>query len=68
MSNFRLEITKGEEIRYISHLDYASLMERAVRRAKLPVAYSEVGSVRHLSAYLNRHLLLHCKPSSPAYN
>lgn len=41
MSNFRLEITKGEEIRYISHLDYASLMERAVRRAKLPVAYSE---------------------------
>ena len=41
MSNFRLEITKGEEIRYISHLDYAALMERAVRRAKLPVAYSE---------------------------
>ena len=41
MLKYRAEITKGEEIRYISHLDYASLMERAVRRAKLPAAYSE---------------------------
>ena len=41
MIKFRTEITKGEEIRYISHLDYASLMERAIRRAKLPAAYSE---------------------------
>ena len=37
----RLEITKGEEIRYIGHLDYVRAVERAVRRAKLPVAYSE---------------------------
>lgn len=41
MSKIRLEITKGEEIRHISHLDYVRLMERALRRAKLPVAYSE---------------------------
>lgn len=41
MAKIRLEITKGEEIRYISHLDYASAMERAIIRAKLPVAYSE---------------------------
>jgi len=41
MTKFRTEITKGDEIRYVSHLDYASLMERAIRRAKLPVAYSE---------------------------
>lgn len=41
MARFRLEITKGEEIRYISHLDYARAIERALRRAKLPVAYSE---------------------------
>ena len=41
MSTLRLEITKGEAVRYISHLDYARLMERALRRAKLPVAYSE---------------------------
>ena len=38
---YRAEITKGEPIRYISHLDYASVLERAVRRAKLPAAYSE---------------------------
>ena len=37
----RLEITKGEEIRYIGHLDYVRAVERAIRRAKLPVAYSE---------------------------
>lgn len=41
MSKFRLEITKGEELRYISHLDYAGAIERAVRRSKLPAAYSE---------------------------
>lgn len=37
----RSEITKGEAIRFISHLDYARAVERALRRAKLPVAYSE---------------------------
>ncbi|MBP2653291.1 MAG: hypothetical protein H6Q73_860 [Firmicutes bacterium] len=41
MTKLRLEITKGEEIRYISHLDYARTMERALRRSKMPVAYSE---------------------------
>ncbi len=41
MCKIRTEITKGEEIRYISHLDYASAVERAVRRTNLPVAYSE---------------------------
>lgn len=41
MYKIRAEITKGEEICYISHLDYASALERAIRRAKLPAAYSE---------------------------
>lgn len=41
MCKIRSEITKGEEIRYISHLDYASAVERAIRRTNLPVAYSE---------------------------
>lgn len=41
MVKIRFEITKGEEIRYISHLDYARAMERAIRRAQLPMAYSE---------------------------
>lgn len=41
MAKLRLKITKGSEIRYVSHLDYAGTIERAVRRAKLPAAYSE---------------------------
>lgn len=36
----RFQITKGETIRFISHLDYTRTVERAIRRAKLPVAYS----------------------------
>lgn len=41
MIKYRLEITKGESVRYISHLDFASLMQRAICRAHLPAAYSE---------------------------
>lgn len=41
MAKIRLEISKDEAIRYISHLDYARAVERSVLRAKLPVAYSE---------------------------
>ena len=41
MAKVRLAITKGDEIRYLSHLDYARTIERALRRSKLPVAYSE---------------------------
>lgn len=41
MAKIRMEITKGDEIRFIAHLDYARTIERAVRRAKLPAAYSE---------------------------
>ena len=37
----RARITKDEALRYISHLDYASLLQRAICRAKIPVAYSE---------------------------
>ena len=35
-----LRLTKGEEIQYISHLDMQRLFQRALRRAKLPCAYS----------------------------
>ena len=37
----KMRLTKGEEIRFVSHLEYARALERALRRAKLPVAYSE---------------------------
>lgn len=36
----RVEISKDEEIRYISHLDYGAI-EKALKRAEIPVAYSE---------------------------
>lgn len=38
---YRGLITKGEALRYVSHLDYANLFVRACKRAKLPMAYSE---------------------------
>lgn len=41
MIKIRVEISKGEEIRYISHLDYAGAIEKALKRANIPVAYSE---------------------------
>lgn len=41
MIKYRMEITKGEAVRYISHLDFAGLMQRAVCRSGLPAAYSE---------------------------
>lgn len=37
----RLKITKEAEIRFISHLEYLRTLGRAVRRAKIPAAYSE---------------------------
>ena len=47
MIKYRLEITKGEPIRYISHLDFASLMQRAICRAHLPaVSLFPYGEVR----------------------
>ncbi|WP_425060632.1 hypothetical protein SCACP_13670 [Sporomusa carbonis] len=41
MARLRLMITRGKEVRYVSHLDFAGTIERAIRRAKLPAAYSE---------------------------
>ena len=36
----RITFAKGEEIRYISHLDLMRLWERTLRRARTPLAYS----------------------------
>ena len=37
----RMQITKERGIRFISHLEYLKAIERSIRRAKLPAAYSE---------------------------
>lgn len=36
-----LRFEKGNEVKYISHLDMQRLFQRALRRAKLPCAYSQ---------------------------
>lgn len=41
MIKYRMVFTKGDELRFISHLDYAEVIRRAILRAKLPVNYSE---------------------------
>lgn len=41
MFKLRLALIKGEDTKYVGHLDLGRALERAMRRAKLPVAYSE---------------------------
>lgn len=36
-----LRVTKEGELRFLSHLEYSRALERALRRARLPLAYSE---------------------------
>ena len=41
MQRLRLKFSRGEELKFLSHLDLMRLWERAIRRAGLPLAYSE---------------------------
>ncbi len=41
MSVIRARFIRGEEIKYISHLDLMKAFERAIRRAAIPIAYSQ---------------------------
>ncbi|MEE8637478.1 MAG: TIGR03936 family radical SAM-associated protein [Candidatus Margulisiibacteriota bacterium] len=40
---FRVSIkyTKGEEVKFISHRDLMRVFQRAIRRADIPIAYSQ---------------------------
>lgn len=38
--NIRLKFTKGNEVKYISHLDLMRVFQRALRRTGIPIAYS----------------------------
>jgi len=40
-SKVRLKWSKGEEVRFTSHLDALRTFERAIRRCGIPIAYSE---------------------------
>lgn len=39
--NIRTKFKRGEEVKFISHLDLMKVFERAIRRARLPIAYSQ---------------------------
>lgn len=41
MNEIRIRFSRGEEVKYISHLDLMRTFERALRRAGLPVYYSQ---------------------------
>ena len=37
----RIKFVRGEEVKYISHLDLMKTFERAIRRSGIPIAYSQ---------------------------
>lgn len=41
MERLRFKFSRGDEVKFISHLDIMRLWERAMRRADLPLMYSE---------------------------
>lgn len=41
MQRLRLRLGRGEEVKFISHLDMVRFWERAFRRAGIPLAYSQ---------------------------
>lgn len=41
MNGLRVKFSRGEEVKYISHLDLMRVFERALRRARLPVAFTK---------------------------
>lgn len=41
MPRVRIEFSKGEQVRFLSHLDLMKTVERAIRRAEIPIAFSE---------------------------
>lgn len=41
MARLRIRFSRGEEMKFISHLDIMRLWERTFRRAQIPLAYSE---------------------------
>jgi len=41
MHRLRIKFSRGEEVKFISHLDIMRLWQRALNRAEIPLAYSE---------------------------
>lgn len=47
MSSIRIWFTRGDEVKYISHLDLMKTFERALRRSNIPVAYTQGFNPHH---------------------
>ncbi len=41
MPRVRVEFAKGDQVRFLSHLDLMKTFERVIRRAEIPIAFSE---------------------------
>ncbi len=41
MQRLRIKFSRGEELKFISHLDMTRLWQRALQRAEMPLAYSQ---------------------------
>lgn len=41
LNSIRVRFIRGEEVKYVSHLDLMKVFERALRRANIPIAYSQ---------------------------
>lgn len=41
MQHIKIKYRKGEQVKYISHRDLMRAVQRAIRRAGLPIAYSQ---------------------------
>lgn len=41
LNKYRIQFVKGDPIRFVPHLDMLRLFQRAVRRANLPIVYSQ---------------------------
>ena len=41
MPRIRVEFAKGDQVRFLSHLDLMKTIERVIRRAEIPIAFSE---------------------------
>jgi len=46
MHRLRIKFNRGQEVKFISHLDLIRLWQRALHRARIPLAYSEGFSPR----------------------
>jgi radical SAM-linked protein len=53
MGRFVLKFNKGEEVRWLGHLDLLRAFERVIRRADLPVAYSQGFNPRAKMSFLS---------------